>query len=92
MTKQAEATSVRAQVVVDAPIDEAFQVFTAGIGRWWPPEYNLLAVEIAERMFEPRVGGHIYDCGVDGLIIIGAHCSVRDAAGSWERAMALLTC
>ena len=67
MNKQASAeTTVRAQVVVDAPIKHAFAVFTEGIGTWFPPENNLLRVAIAERVFEPRVGGHIYDRGVDG--------------------------
>ena len=28
--------------------------------------HNLLAVEIAETVFEPHVGGHLYDRGVDG--------------------------
>jgi hypothetical protein len=41
-------------------------VFTEGIGTWFPPEYNLLGVAIAERVFEPRVGGHVYDRGIDG--------------------------
>jgi uncharacterized protein YndB with AHSA1/START domain len=68
MTTQAQAseTTVRAQVAVEAPIDQAFVVFTEGIGSWFPREYNLLGVEIAERVFEPRVGGHIYDRGVNG--------------------------
>lgn len=66
MTDQAAATSVHASIVVDAPIDEAFSVFTEGIGSWWPPEYNLLGVDVAERVFEPRVGGEVYDRGVDG--------------------------
>jgi uncharacterized protein YndB with AHSA1/START domain len=64
MTKQ--ETSVRAQVVVEAPIEHAFSVFTEGIGTWFPREYNLLSVAIAERVFEPRVGGRVYDRGVDG--------------------------
>jgi uncharacterized protein YndB with AHSA1/START domain len=68
MTKEAQAqeTTVRAQVVVQAPIEQAFAIFTEGIGSWFPPEYNILAVEIVERVFEPRVGGHVYDRGVDG--------------------------
>jgi uncharacterized protein YndB with AHSA1/START domain len=41
-------------------------VFTEGIGSWFPREYNLLPVEIADRVFELRVGGHVYDRGVDG--------------------------
>jgi len=67
MEQRAEAT-VRTQLVVEAPIDRAFAVFTEGIGTWMPPEYNLLAVPIAERVFEPRVGGAVYDRGVDGSI------------------------
>jgi uncharacterized protein YndB with AHSA1/START domain len=61
-----ETTSVQVQIVVDAPIDHAFAVFTAGLGTWFPPEYNLLAVPIAERIFEPRAGGRVYDRGTDG--------------------------
>jgi uncharacterized protein YndB with AHSA1/START domain len=59
-------TSVRAEIVVEAPIERAFAVFTEGIGSWFPREYNLLEVEIAERVFEPHEGGHVYDRGVDG--------------------------
>lgn len=66
MTTQAQETSVRVQIVVEAPIEQAFAVFTKGIGSWFPPEYNLMAVPIAERVFEPRVGGHVYDRGTDG--------------------------
>jgi uncharacterized protein YndB with AHSA1/START domain len=65
MSEQATATSVQTSIVVDAPIDEAFSVFTEGIGTWWPREYNLLKVDIAERVFEPRVGGQVYDRGID---------------------------
>jgi len=63
---QTQETPVRAQVVVEAPIERAFAVFTDGIGTWFPAEYNMLAVEIAERVFEPRVGGHVFDRGIDG--------------------------
>jgi uncharacterized protein YndB with AHSA1/START domain len=51
---------------VDAPLERAFQVFTEDFGRFKPAEHNLLGVEIAETVFEPRVGGHLYDRGVDG--------------------------
>ena len=63
---QTQERVIRAQVVVEAPIERAFAFFTDGIGSWFPPEYNLLGVEIAERVFEPRVGGHVYDRGIDG--------------------------
>ena len=57
---------VRRQIVVDAPIHEAFTVFTARFGDFKPPEHNLLTAPIAETVFEPKVGGHIYDRAVDG--------------------------
>ena len=63
---QTEAGVVRKHVVVDAPIDRAFTVFTERFGDFKPPEHNLLGVPIAETVFEPRVGGHIYDRGTDG--------------------------
>ena len=59
-------TSVRQQIVVDAPIERAFRVFTEQFGSFKPREHNMLAVPIAETVFEPRVGGHVYDRGVDG--------------------------
>jgi uncharacterized protein YndB with AHSA1/START domain len=63
---QAEAAVVRNRVVVDAPIERAFAVFTERFGDFKPPEHNLLGVEIAKTVFEPHAGGHIYDRGVDG--------------------------
>ena len=66
MNTAAEATSIRHEVVVEAPIERAFSVFTEGFGRFKPPEHNLLEADIAETVFEPRVGGHIIDRGVDG--------------------------
>ncbi|MGH9090710.1 MAG: SRPBCC family protein [Acidimicrobiales bacterium] len=66
MSQQRSANSVRHSVVVDAPIDKAFKVFTQDFGRFKPPEHNMLGVEIAATVFEPRVGGSLYDRGVDG--------------------------
>ena len=65
MTQTADVV-VRRQIVVEAPIERAFAVFTERFGDFKPPEHNLLAVPIAETVFEPTVGGHIYDRGVDG--------------------------
>jgi uncharacterized protein YndB with AHSA1/START domain len=66
LNTQAAETSVRSSIVVEAPLERAFSVFTEGIGSWFPSAYNLLDVDIAERVFEPRVGGRIYDRGTDG--------------------------
>ncbi len=66
MTTQVADTSVRASIVVEAPIERAFAVFTEEIGTWWPPEHHILEAELAEMVFEPREGGHVVDRGVDG--------------------------
>jgi uncharacterized protein YndB with AHSA1/START domain len=66
MTTQAQATSVQSEIVVEAPLERAFAVFTEDIGSWWPPENHTLEAELAEMVFEPRVRGHVYDRGVDG--------------------------
>lgn len=63
---QATSAVVRRQIAVEAPIERAFTVFTDRFGDFKPPEHNLLGVAIAETVFEPRAGGHIYDRGVDG--------------------------
>ncbi|MGY1808274.1 SRPBCC family protein [Blastococcus sp. SYSU D00669] len=63
---QAPAAVVRRQIVVAAPVERAFTVFTARFGEIKPPEHNLLGAPIAETVFEPRVGGHIYDRATDG--------------------------
>ena len=65
-TERTEETSVRKSIVVEAPIERAFSVFTEDFGSFKPPEHNMLGVEIAATVFEPREGGHLYDRGVDG--------------------------
>jgi len=63
---QTAAAVVRKQIVVEAPLDKAFAVFTERLCCVHRPEHNLLTVPIAETVCEPRVVGHIYDRGVDG--------------------------
>lgn len=66
MSNQIAAATIRKSVVVEAPIERAFDVFTREFGSFKPSDHNLLAVPIAETIFEPRVGGCIYDRGIDG--------------------------
>jgi uncharacterized protein YndB with AHSA1/START domain len=85
---QTEATTVRRHVLVNAPISEAFRVFTERFGDFKPREHNLLQAAIAETVFEPRVGGHIYDRAVDGSECRWARILVYDPPGrlvfSWD--------
>ena len=45
---QAAPVVVRLNIVVEAPIEEAFSVFTERFGDFKPPEHTLLRVPIAE--------------------------------------------
>lgn len=64
----AQSTTVRHDIVVKAPLERAFRVFTERFGDFKPREHNLLGVPIVETVFETRVGGHIYDRGEDGSV------------------------
>jgi uncharacterized protein YndB with AHSA1/START domain len=66
MSIQTEPTAIHTQVVVEAPIERAFRVFTDDFDRIKPREHNMLGVEIAKTVFEPRAGGRVFDRGVDG--------------------------
>jgi uncharacterized protein YndB with AHSA1/START domain len=66
MSTQAQATTVRHEIVVEAPAERAFRVFTEQMDRIKPRDHNMLAVEIEATVLEPRAGGRIYDRGVDG--------------------------
>jgi uncharacterized protein YndB with AHSA1/START domain len=68
MTTQAQATSITTQIVVEAPQERAFKVFVERFDEIKPRDHNLLDVEIAQTVLEPRVGGDIDDRGVDGSV------------------------
>ncbi len=66
MSVEADGT-VRHEVVVDLPVDQAFLMF-ADLDRIKPREHNLLNVPIEATVLEPHVGGDIYDRGIDGSV------------------------
>ena len=63
---QAQSSVVHRQIVVDAPIERAFALFTERFGDIKPVEHTILSAPVAETVLEPRVGGHIFDRGTDG--------------------------
>jgi len=62
----ADQTSIRTEIVVNAGADRAFQLFTERFDQIKPREHNMLGVDIEQSVFEPRVGGRVFDRGVDG--------------------------
>ena len=59
-------TPVRRSIQVDVPRERAFEVFTAGIGRWWPKTHHIGAADLDALVIEPREGGRWFERGVDG--------------------------
>lgn len=66
MTTQATDATVRREIIVEAPVERAFQVFTERFDQIKPREHNMLSVPIVESVFEPKAGGRVYDRGEDG--------------------------
>jgi uncharacterized protein YndB with AHSA1/START domain len=66
MTTQAADTTTTASILVLAPPERAFRVFTDGIDSWWPREHTIGEAPLKEMVLEPRVGGRAYGIGVDG--------------------------
>jgi uncharacterized protein YndB with AHSA1/START domain len=53
---------VRKQLKVSLPVEKAFELFTAGIGTWWPMATHSVGEEQAETcFFEGWVGGRIME-------------------------------
>jgi uncharacterized protein YndB with AHSA1/START domain len=53
-------------VHVRCGIEHAFDVFTAGIGTWWPLEQFSIHGEQAQVVWEEQVGGEVYELSSSG--------------------------
>jgi uncharacterized protein YndB with AHSA1/START domain len=66
MSTTAAIAPVRKSVRVKAPITHAFDVFTAGLTRWWPQGCGVGRRPIAKVMMEPKLGGRWLEIAEDG--------------------------
>ena len=57
---------IRKEIVVEAPQERAFRVFTQNMTSWWPAEHHIGKAELQSVVIEEQVGGRIYERGVDG--------------------------
>jgi len=57
---------VRKTVSVDCAVEEAFRVFTADALSWWPVESHSIHQSVSEIVFEPHVGGEVYEVSEAG--------------------------
>jgi hypothetical protein len=66
MTATITPAAVRKHIRVSAGPAQAFEVFTAGMTRWWPRKHSINTSPIREVIIEPRVGGRWMERGQDG--------------------------
>jgi uncharacterized protein YndB with AHSA1/START domain len=57
---------IRKTVTVECAVEEAFRIFTADAISWWPVETHSIHGSVDEIVFEPRVGGTVYEIGSSG--------------------------
>ncbi len=66
MSKTIVIAPVRKSVRVNTDPDHAFEVFTAGIGRWWPTRMTIGKPPMDKAVMEPGLGGRWYELSQDG--------------------------
>lgn len=81
-------TAVSSSIVVDAPIEIAFTVFTEDMGSWWPQDHHMLQGQESHMVFEPKQGGNVYELGADGSRCQWSHVLVWEPPNqvvfTWE--------
>jgi uncharacterized protein YndB with AHSA1/START domain len=53
-------------IVVNAPQERAFKVFTESLDKWWPRSHSIAGKPQKEAIFECREGGRWYEISEDG--------------------------
>jgi uncharacterized protein YndB with AHSA1/START domain len=65
MTSVADA-SVKKSIIVNATLEHAFDVFTAGFDSWWPRSHHIGKSPMEKAVIELRAGGRCYSTQIDG--------------------------
>jgi uncharacterized protein YndB with AHSA1/START domain len=66
MTQTIAIAPVRKTIRVNASAARAFEVFTAGLGKWWPRDHGIGKLPMREAVMETRLGGKWYEVAEDG--------------------------
>ncbi len=66
MTIAVMIAPVRKSIRVNASPTHAFDVFTSGLGRWWPRDRGIGKMPMKAAVMEPRLGGRWYELAEDG--------------------------
>jgi uncharacterized protein YndB with AHSA1/START domain len=66
MTATITIAPVRKSIRVNASQARAFEVFTSGLGRWWPLDHGIGKTPRKAAVMETRLGGRWYELAEDG--------------------------
>ena len=66
MTQAITPAPVRKTLVVRAPTEVAFRVFTERLDSWWPRSHHIGEAALRQAVLAPRPGGRFYEIGEDG--------------------------
>jgi uncharacterized protein YndB with AHSA1/START domain len=66
MTIAVKIAPVRKSIRVNASPARAFEVFTSGLGRWWPRDKGIGKMPMKTAIMETRLGGRWYELAEDG--------------------------
>lgn len=78
MSTKISPSPVRKSIFVNVSPERAFDVFTNGIGSWWPKTHKIGPADLDRPVIEPRSGGRWYELDVDG-----SQCEIGTVA-IWE--------
>jgi uncharacterized protein YndB with AHSA1/START domain len=59
-------TAITKSIIVNAPVGQAFKVFTERFDLWWPRTHHIGKVEPFTAILEGREGGRWFERGADG--------------------------
>src|SRR5579859_3555085 len=59
-------SSVRSEVIVEAPADRAFRVFTEKMDTWWPATHHIGKSDLKGIVLDRHVNGRWLEVGTDG--------------------------
>ena len=88
MTKTIVIAPVKKSLIIKTDQAHAFDVFTAGLDRWWPKEHHIGEAPVVKAIIEPRQGGRWYAVHADGKEVTTGHMLVWDPLSrivfTWE--------
>jgi uncharacterized protein YndB with AHSA1/START domain len=58
--------TIHKEIIVNASIEIAFHVFTAGFDSWWPRTHHIATAPMKEAILEQKLGGRWYEKVEDG--------------------------